>query len=68
MASYNSGGEFPAFYTKLSGYRSACDVTSPRDASGLLEQCQYTGSGVLLAVPIPEEKIQSRFALEGVKK
>lgn len=59
VASYDSKGEFPAFYTKQSGFQSACDVTSPRDAAGLLEQCQNTGSGVLLAVPIPEEKIKS---------
>ncbi|XP_025422378.1 uncharacterized protein LOC112692064 isoform X3 [Sipha flava] len=57
VASYNSKGDFPAFYTKKSGYHSACDVTTPKEAASLLEQCQNTGSGVLLAVPIPEEKI-----------
>jgi len=59
VATYDSNGEFPAFYTRRSGYRSACDVTSPYEAAGLLEQCQNTGSGVLLAVPIPEEMIKS---------
>ncbi|XP_060851868.1 uncharacterized protein LOC132930169 [Rhopalosiphum padi] len=58
VASYDSNGEFPAFYTKLSGYQSVCNVTSPYEAAGLLEQCQNTGSGVLLAVPILEEKIK----------
>ncbi|VVC28187.1 Pseudouridine-5'-phosphate glycosidase [Cinara cedri] len=58
VASYNSKREFPAFYTKQSGYYTVCDVTSPYEAAGLLEQCQNTGSGVLLAVPIPKEKIK----------
>lgn len=59
VATYDSKKEFPAFYTKKSGYYSVCDVTSPYEAAGLLEQCQNTGSGVLLAVPIAEEKINS---------
>ncbi|XP_050435452.1 uncharacterized protein LOC126842473 isoform X2 [Adelges cooleyi] len=63
VASYNSKGEFPAFYTKESGYKTVCDVTSPSEAAGLLEQCQNTDSGVLLAVPIPEEKIQTDIDL-----
>lgn len=63
VASYNSKGEFPAFYTKHSGYHSAYDVTSPYEAAGLLEQCQNTGSGILLAVPIPEEKIKSNYCI-----
>lgn len=61
VASYNSKREFPAFYTKQSGYYAVCDVTSPYEAAGLLEQCQNTGSGILLAVPIPEEKIKSNY-------
>lgn len=61
VASYDSKGEFPAFYTKKSGCRSAYDVSTPHEAAGLLEQCQNTGSGVLLAVPIPEEKIKSNY-------
>lgn len=59
VVSYNSKGEFPAFYTKQSGHHSVCDITSPNEAAILLEQCQNTGSGVLLAVPIAEEKITS---------
>jgi len=63
VASYDSNGEFPAFYTKQSGYKSVCNVTSPCEAAGLLEQCQNTGSGVLLAVPILEERIKSKYIL-----
>ncbi|KAL5233682.1 hypothetical protein ACI65C_001092 [Semiaphis heraclei] len=58
VASYDSNGEFPAFYTKQSGYQSVCNVTSPYEAAGLLEKCQNTGSGILLAVPILEERIK----------
>lgn len=63
VASYDSNGEFPAFYTKQSGFQAACNVTSPCEAAGLLEQCQNTGSGVLLAVPIVDERIKSKYIL-----
>jgi len=63
VASYDSNGEFPAFYTKQSGYKSVCNVTSPYEAAGLLEKCQNTGSGILLAVPILEERIKSNYIL-----
>lgn len=66
VASYNSNGKFPAFYTKESGYHTVCDVTSPSEAAGLLKQCQNTGSGVLLAVPIPEEKIKSNYLITAI--
>jgi len=63
VASYDSNGEFPAFYTKNSGYQCVCNVTSPNEAAGLLENCQSTGSGILLAVPILEERIKSNYIL-----
>ncbi|XP_021163178.2 pseudouridine-metabolizing bifunctional protein C1861.05 [Fundulus heteroclitus] len=57
VATYGASDNFPAFFTPDSGFTSACNVHDPREAAELIANAMSLGlqSGVLIAVPIPEE-------------
>ena len=56
MAAYGAD-EFPAFFTRHSGCRAPARVDTPPEAAALIAAAQRLGlgSGMVLAVPIPEE-------------
>ncbi|XP_041852692.1 pseudouridine-metabolizing bifunctional protein C1861.05 isoform X2 [Melanotaenia boesemani] len=57
VATYGLSKNFPAFFTPNSGFTSAYHVCDPGEASKLIASTLSLGlqSGVLIAVPIPEE-------------
>ncbi|KAM4734604.1 uncharacterized protein FYW61_007649 [Anableps anableps] len=57
VATYGASKNFPAFFTPKSGFTSACNVYNPREAAELIASSLSLRlqSGVLIAVPIPEE-------------
>lgn len=70
----DEGAEFPAFFTRSSGFRSPYRVADPAQAARLIHH-GLDGGGMLIAVPIPadqeadgrliEEAIQSALARLG---
>ncbi|XP_070828609.1 uncharacterized protein [Chaetodon trifascialis] len=57
VATYGASKNFPAFFSPQSGFTSPYQVCNPEEAAKLIASCLSLGlqSGVLLAVPIPEE-------------
>ncbi|XP_069019617.1 uncharacterized protein [Embiotoca jacksoni] len=57
VATYGASNNFPAFFSPESGCTSAYHVCNPEEAAKLIASTLSLGlqSGVLLAVPIPEE-------------
>ncbi|XP_072242259.1 uncharacterized protein [Leuresthes tenuis] len=57
VATYGASKSFPAFFSPHSGFTSACHVCNPSEAAKLIVSTLSLGlqSGVLIAVPIPEE-------------
>lgn len=57
VATYGASKDFPAFFTSHSGFTSACNVHNPSEAAELIASALSLSlqSGVLIAVPIPEE-------------
>ncbi|XP_013887823.1 pseudouridine-metabolizing bifunctional protein C1861.05 [Austrofundulus limnaeus] len=57
VASYGASKNFPAFFTPNSGFTSAYNVQNPSEAAKLIAGTLSLGlrSGVLIAVPVPEE-------------
>ncbi|KAM9377238.1 uncharacterized protein KZ484_009591 [Pholidichthys leucotaenia] len=57
VATYGASKHFPAFFSPQSGFTSPHHVCNPEDAAKLIASSLSLGlqSGVLLAVPIPEE-------------
>ncbi|XP_016524220.1 uncharacterized protein LOC103134538 isoform X2 [Poecilia formosa] len=57
VATYGESKDFPAFFTPNSGFSSACNVRSASEAAELIASTLSLGlqSGLLIAVPIPEE-------------
>ncbi|XP_071350447.1 uncharacterized protein [Trachinotus anak] len=57
VATYGKSKNFPAFFSPKSGFTSPCQVSNPAEAAKLIASTLSLGlqSGVLLAVPIPEE-------------
>ncbi|KAJ9588705.1 hypothetical protein L9F63_017997 [Diploptera punctata] len=62
VITYGKSKEFPSFYTQGSGFESPYNVETPADAASLINKLFQLrlNSGLLLAVPIPEE-----HAMEG---
>ncbi|XP_069105872.1 uncharacterized protein [Argopecten irradians] len=58
VASYGPGQDFPAFFTPRSGLKAPYNVEDPGNAARLIDTHHRLGldSGILLAVPIPEEQ------------
>ncbi|XP_061533278.1 uncharacterized protein zgc:136858 [Phycodurus eques] len=57
VATYGPSKDFPAFFSPLSGFTSPYQVGDPDKAAQLIESALSLGvhSGVLIAVPIPQE-------------
>uniref|UniRef100_A0A672SDZ3 Zgc:136858 n=1 Tax=Sinocyclocheilus grahami TaxID=75366 RepID=A0A672SDZ3_SINGR len=57
VATYGDSKSFPAFFSRQSGFTSPYHVSSPQEAADLVASTLSLGlqSGLLLAVPIPEE-------------
>ncbi|XP_061629815.1 uncharacterized protein zgc:136858 isoform X2 [Phyllopteryx taeniolatus] len=57
VATYGPSKDFPAFFSPLSGFTSPYQVSDPDKAAQLIESALSLGlhSGVLIAVPIPQE-------------
>ncbi|XP_063052293.1 uncharacterized protein zgc:136858 [Engraulis encrasicolus] len=57
VATYGDSKNFPAFFTSQSGYSSPYHVANPQEAAELIAGTLSLGlqSGLLLAVPIPQE-------------
>ncbi|KAM9816166.1 uncharacterized protein zgc:136858 [Syngnathus typhle] len=57
VATYGTSKDFPAFFSRLSGFTSPYQVSDPDKAAQLIESALSLGvhSGVLIAVPIPQE-------------
>ncbi|XP_039625986.1 pseudouridine-metabolizing bifunctional protein C1861.05 [Polypterus senegalus] len=58
VATFGKSCDFPAFFVSRSGFLSPYNVTNEEEAAAMIEAALTLGlnSGVLLAVPIPEEK------------
>ena len=56
VASYGETKDFPAFFTRNSGFKSPYNTSSPVQAARLIDASLRLnlGSGVLIGVPIPE--------------
>uniref|UniRef100_A0A3Q3E2L4 Zgc:136858 n=1 Tax=Hippocampus comes TaxID=109280 RepID=A0A3Q3E2L4_HIPCM len=57
VATYGTSKDFPAFFSPISGFTSPYQVCDPDNAAQLIESTLSLGvhSGVLIAVPIPQE-------------
>ncbi|KAL6106478.1 uncharacterized protein ACO6RY_10341 [Pungitius sinensis] len=57
VATYGPSRSFPAFFSPQSGFTSPCRVANPEEAAALIASALSLDlqSGVLLAVPIPDE-------------
>ncbi|KAM8892240.1 uncharacterized protein AB9W97_012353 isoform 2-T2 [Spinachia spinachia] len=66
VATYGPSRSFPAFFSPQSGFTSPCQVGNPEEAAALIA-CALSldvQSGVLLAVPIPEEQAAAGQLIE----
>lgn len=54
--------DFPAFYTRKSGYKAPYNVDSPHEAANLIATAKMLNinSGILISVAVPDE-----FAMNG---
>nr|XP_043892086.1 pseudouridine-metabolizing bifunctional protein C1861.05 [Solea senegalensis] len=66
VVTYGKSNNFPAFFSPQSGFTSSCQVGNPAEAAKLIASALSLGlqSGVLLAVPIPEEHAASGQQIE----
>ena len=66
VATLGARNEFPAFFTPSSGFRSPYRLESTSEAASLIHHCLTfnTGSGLLIAVPIPESSQADGEAIE----
>ncbi|KAG9035428.1 hypothetical protein FRB95_011293 [Tulasnella sp. JGI-2019a] len=57
VATYGPTKDFPAFFSRTSGFQSPWSVETPKDAAKMIYMANMVGlsSGQLFAVPIPEE-------------
>ncbi|CAL1271605.1 unnamed protein product [Larinioides sclopetarius] len=68
VAAFGASKEFPAFFTPKSNYKAPCNVESYEEAARLINsrnQLQLE-SGILIAVPIPEEYHKQGLKTESV--
>ncbi|TKY68239.1 Pseudouridine-5'-phosphate glycosidase [Spatholobus suberectus] len=65
VAAYKTN-EFPAFFTESSGCKVSCRVDTPEDCACLIEASikLKLGTGILIAVPIPQEHSTSGHIIE----
>ena len=70
VASFGKTREFPAFFTANSGYLSHTNVHDPREAAELIfvNKKLKVDSGIVIAVPIPDEFAADGFEIESAIK
>ncbi|KAL8222094.1 UNVERIFIED_CONTAM: hypothetical protein K2H54_074916 [Gekko kuhli] len=61
VATFGESREFPAFFSRQSGFQAPYKVQNEEDAAKLIARslALQLGSGVLIAVPCPEEEAAS---------
>ncbi|XP_038636880.1 uncharacterized protein zgc:136858 isoform X2 [Scyliorhinus canicula] len=66
VATFGKSRDFPAFFLPKSGFQSAYNVTDEEEAAQLIANAHKFGqdSGVLIAVPIPEEQAASGLVID----
>lgn len=66
IATLGETDDFPAFFTPYSGFRSDCRVGSPLECAHLIHESSRLrlNSGLVIAVPIPEEYAADGAAVE----
>ena len=66
MATLGPRADFPAFFTPSSGFRSPYRLETTEEAARLIHHNLHfkTGSGLLIAVPIPESNQADGQAIE----
>ncbi|KAK5664773.1 hypothetical protein QVD99_008318 [Batrachochytrium dendrobatidis] len=57
VVSYGDSDDFPAFYTRKSGFKSMANLTTPQECADMIYANLSLGlnSGLVIAVPIPEK-------------
>ncbi|XP_050352416.1 uncharacterized protein LOC126774828 [Nymphalis io] len=68
VCSFGGSEEFPAFYTTRSGHHAPHRVTDALQAARILIAAQRLSSGIVIAVPIPEEHAMDGNVIETVIK
>ncbi|XP_067906851.1 LOW QUALITY PROTEIN: uncharacterized protein zgc:136858 [Heterodontus francisci] len=66
VATFGKSRDFPAFFIPKSGFQSPYNVTDEEEAAQLIANAHKFGqdSGVLIAVPIPEEQAASSLVID----
>ncbi|XP_077990684.1 uncharacterized protein LOC144445007 [Glandiceps talaboti] len=66
IATYGETKDFPAFFTSKSAHKAPYNVQSPQEAAQMIAKSLSLNlqSGVLIAVPIPEEEAPAGEAIE----
>uniref|UniRef100_UPI0037E74A19 uncharacterized protein n=1 Tax=Semicossyphus pulcher TaxID=241346 RepID=UPI0037E74A19 len=66
VATYGASKNFPAFFSPKSGFTSPYQVCNPEEAAKLIASTLSLGleSGVLIAVPVPEEHAAAGLQIE----
>ncbi|XP_051886310.1 uncharacterized protein zgc:136858 isoform X2 [Pristis pectinata] len=70
VATFGKTRDFPAFFIPKSGFQSPYNVTDEEEAAKLIANVHKFGqdSGVLIAVPIPEEQAASSLVIDNAIK
>ncbi|XP_042707704.2 uncharacterized protein LOC101947688 isoform X1 [Chrysemys picta bellii] len=66
VAAFGDSREFPAFFSRQSGFQAPCQVQNEEEAAKLIASTLALGlgSGVLIAVPCPKEEAASGQVIE----
>ncbi|XP_034635262.1 pseudouridine-metabolizing bifunctional protein C1861.05-like isoform X3 [Trachemys scripta elegans] len=66
VAAFGDSREFPAFFSRHSGFQAPCQVQNEEEAAKLIASTLALGlgSGVLIAVPCPKEEAASGQVIE----
>ncbi|XP_048463358.1 uncharacterized protein zgc:136858 isoform X1 [Rhincodon typus] len=66
VTTFGKTRDFPAFFVPKSGFQSPCNVADEDEAAQLIASARRFGhdSGVLIAVPIPEEQAASSLIID----
>ncbi|NXA10784.1 YOW5 protein, partial [Sapayoa aenigma] len=67
VAAFGESREFPAFFSRQSGFQAPYHVRNEEEAAKLIDSALGLGlsSGVLIAVPCPQERAASGQVIEG---
>ncbi|XP_026324295.1 uncharacterized protein LOC113233389 [Hyposmocoma kahamanoa] len=70
VCSFGDSDDFPAFYTRKSGYKAPHRVNDALHAARLLQASQelQLSSGIVIAVPLPEEHAMDENVIAGAIK